>query len=371
MKKGIDYIGVGVGGIIFDAGGRIFLARRGREARNDSGKWEFPGGAVEFGEALEHALAREVMEEYGIAIEVQSLLDVVNHLIPAEGQHWVSPTFICRVADGTPVIREPHKCAEIGWFEIDRIPEQELTIASKKSLESLKKNPQGEKRTVKRAYSYPVDAILLLGPTGSGKSPLGDRIAALGFLGRRSHHLDFGSELRSISSGTDAECYSSAERNFILDVLEKGALLENEHFVLAEKIIALFLERSRFRQGDVLVLNGMPRHEGQAKDVAKIAAVHAAVVLVCSVESVIRRIEENTGGDRTGRVDDERMLIDRKLRIFAERTAPLIEYYKQAGSSVYHVEVSERTTTDSAYQRLSSLAAVHPPVALVAEPPQR
>jgi len=139
MKKGIDYIGVGVGAVILNSEGRVFLAKRGRDVRNESGRWEFPGGGVEFGETLEHALAREVREEYGLEIEVQELLDVVNHLIPAEKQHWVSPTFLCRVKSGAPSIREPHKCDEIGWFTLDEIPEGLLTIASKKSLESLRK----------------------------------------------------------------------------------------------------------------------------------------------------------------------------------------------------------------------------------------
>ena len=139
MKKGIDYIGVGVGAVIFNSGGRVFLAKRGREARNESGKWEFPGGGVEFGETLEQAIVREVMEEYGIEISVLGLLDVVNHLIPEEGQHWVSPTFLCSIVSGTPRIREPHKCDEIGWFAIDNIPVEKLSLASKKSLESLKK----------------------------------------------------------------------------------------------------------------------------------------------------------------------------------------------------------------------------------------
>ncbi len=139
MKKGIDYIGVGVGAVILNSEGRVFLAKRGREVRNESGRWEFPGGGVEFGETLEHALAREVREEYGLEIEVRELLDVVNHLIPAEKQHWVSPTFLCRVKSGAPSIREPHKCDEIGWFTLDEIPEGLLTIASKKSLESFRK----------------------------------------------------------------------------------------------------------------------------------------------------------------------------------------------------------------------------------------
>ncbi len=139
MKKGVDFIGVGTGAVILNGDGKVFLALRGREARNESGKWEFPGGCVEFGETLEHALAREVMEEYGFEIEVLELLDVVNHIIPAEKQHWISPTFLCRFRGGTAVIKEPHKCDKIGWFRLDEIPEQHLTIASKKSLESLRK----------------------------------------------------------------------------------------------------------------------------------------------------------------------------------------------------------------------------------------
>ena len=139
MKKGVDYIGVGVGAIILDQDNKVFLARRGKEAQNESGKWEFPGGGVEFNETLEHALVREVMEEYGFEIEVQQLLDVVNHIIIAEKQHWVSPSFLCTVKSGTPHIKEPTKCDEIGWFDIERIPVNDLTIASTKSFASLKK----------------------------------------------------------------------------------------------------------------------------------------------------------------------------------------------------------------------------------------
>src|SRR5512142_2512661 len=98
-------------------------------------------------------------------------------------------------------------------------------------------------------FSRPVDAVLLIGPTGSGKSPLGDILESRGFLGRRSHHLDFGSELRSVAAGIGASSYTQDEQDFILGVLERGLLLENEHFVLARKIIGLFLERARFRPG--------------------------------------------------------------------------------------------------------------------------
>ena len=116
LRRGIDYIGVGVGVILVDEQGRVFLARRGQLAKNERGLWEFPGGSVEFGETLAAALNAEMREEYGIEIEVERLLDVVDHILPGEGQHWVSPTYVGRVLAGTPHIREPEKCNEIGWF---------------------------------------------------------------------------------------------------------------------------------------------------------------------------------------------------------------------------------------------------------------
>jgi len=139
MKKGLDYIGVGVGAIIFNKDGKVFLAKRGSEARNEKHKWEFPGGSVEFGETLENALVREIREEYGFVIDVVQLLDVVNHILPEEKQHWVSPTYLCRYKNGKPCIKEPHKCEEIGWFNIGAIPSKDLSKASQKSLQSLKK----------------------------------------------------------------------------------------------------------------------------------------------------------------------------------------------------------------------------------------
>ncbi|MDO8524700.1 MAG: hypothetical protein Q7R99_03655 [bacterium] len=42
MKRGVDYIGVGAGAIIFNNEGKVFIAQRGPGARNESGKWDFP-----------------------------------------------------------------------------------------------------------------------------------------------------------------------------------------------------------------------------------------------------------------------------------------------------------------------------------------
>ena len=56
MKAGIDYIGVGVGAMVFNDDGHVFLSQRGKLAKNERGTWEFPGGKVEFGEKLADAV---------------------------------------------------------------------------------------------------------------------------------------------------------------------------------------------------------------------------------------------------------------------------------------------------------------------------
>ena len=132
-RPGVDYIGVGVGAIVVDGLGRVFLARRGPEAKNERGLWEFPGGSVEFGETLGDAIRREIKEEYGVEIRVGELLDVVDHILPAEGQHWVSPTYLCSITTGTPTIREPAKCVEIQWFALSDVPD-DLTQVTRLNL---------------------------------------------------------------------------------------------------------------------------------------------------------------------------------------------------------------------------------------------
>jgi 8-oxo-dGTP diphosphatase len=122
MQPGRDYIGIGVGAMVFNQQGQVFLAKRGPHASNERGTWEFPGGKVSFGEKLAAAIAREFLEEYDMVIEVVALLGVSDHILAEEQEHWVSPTFIARHVNGTPTILEPEKCVEIGWFALDALP---------------------------------------------------------------------------------------------------------------------------------------------------------------------------------------------------------------------------------------------------------
>ncbi|MCC2631310.1 MAG: hypothetical protein K0S20_9 [Patescibacteria group bacterium] len=142
MKPGTDYIGVGVGGIIFNKEGKALLALRGDKTPNESNHWEFPGGELEFGEDLEEALIREIKEEFGIEIRIERLVDICNHLIPAEKQHWLAIAYTAALVSGEPVIREPATCKEVGWFAWEEIGNMKLSIATRHNYEALSKRPE-------------------------------------------------------------------------------------------------------------------------------------------------------------------------------------------------------------------------------------
>ncbi len=193
-------------------------------------------------------------------------------------------------------------------------------------------------------------ALLLLGPTGAGKSPLGDLLEEQGLNGRRCVHFDFGANLRSVaatgqlpSTGQALAKLTEADRAVIRQSLQTGALLENEHFSVAAKVLLGVIEALRLTAADLLVLNGLPRNVGQARDMDPLVKVVRIVVLEGSAQVIHQRIRLDSGGDRGGRVDDDVRLIERKLATFHERTAPLIDHYAEQGATVHRLEVDVHT----------------------------
>ena len=136
MKKGIDYIGVGVGGAIINDNKEILLFLRNKDPEN--GFWSIPGGSVEYGESVENALVRELYEELGVKVEIISLLGVANHIIKEKGSHWVSPEFHVKIVSGTPKNMEIEKHTKMLWFSLDKLPEK-LAIPAVVAIEGYKR----------------------------------------------------------------------------------------------------------------------------------------------------------------------------------------------------------------------------------------
>ena len=112
--------------------GRIFATQRGYGAYKDG--WEFPGGKIEAGETSQEALAREIMEELNVEIEVGKMLDTVEYDYP--DFHLSMDCFLCTVKSGEMVLKE-HEAAK--WLtretlrSVDWLP-ADLSLINKINL---------------------------------------------------------------------------------------------------------------------------------------------------------------------------------------------------------------------------------------------
>jgi len=198
-------------------------------------------------------------------------------------------------------------------------------------------------------------AIVLLGPTGSGKTPLGEMLRERGLWGRPCLHFDFGAAMRDLVTCNQPDPWVTREDlAFLADVLRTGALLEDSEFPLAQRILRSFLERNRADPNVLVVLNGLPRHAGQAEALRPLLAVCAVVNLQCTAETVFERIGRDAGGDRSGRVDDAPDLLRRKLEIFRRRTLPLVEHYRAAGVPIFEIGVGPDTQAEPVHRELQA-----------------
>ena len=136
MKRGRDFIGVGVGAVILNENHEILLLLRRCPPEVDC--WSIPGGAVELFETVEDAIIREIKEELGLDARVVALLNVTNHILENEGTHWVSPAFLINVVKGTPEIKEPEKHGGLKWFFIDDLP-RNITMTTSSAIAGLKR----------------------------------------------------------------------------------------------------------------------------------------------------------------------------------------------------------------------------------------
>jgi 8-oxo-dGTP diphosphatase len=101
--------------------GRLLLAQR-PEGKTMAGLWEFPGGKVEAGESPQGALARELKEELGIAVNEADMTPFSFASHAYERFHLLMPVFLIRSWEGEVTAQEGQQLAWLSAGEIRSYP---------------------------------------------------------------------------------------------------------------------------------------------------------------------------------------------------------------------------------------------------------
>lgn len=124
MHPGLDYIGISTPFYCNDGKGNFLLHKRSQNCRDEKGRWDPGSGQLEHGTSLEQNVLREVMEEYGVAGEIQERLPAhdIFREFNNKKTHWLAIPFFVKVDTSLVRMNEPDKMDEIGWFRLDNLP---------------------------------------------------------------------------------------------------------------------------------------------------------------------------------------------------------------------------------------------------------
>ncbi|HEY7726323.1 MAG TPA: (deoxy)nucleoside triphosphate pyrophosphohydrolase [Anaeromyxobacteraceae bacterium] len=118
-------------GAMIERDGRYLITQRSPKATLPL-LWEFPGGKVEAGESDEEALARELHEEMGIAVEVGARAIHVEHSYEAYDIDFC--VYRCRLQGGA--IRNL-KVHDHRWVRPDELDDYQFPAADEKTIARL------------------------------------------------------------------------------------------------------------------------------------------------------------------------------------------------------------------------------------------
>lgn len=98
--------------------GMTLLVRRANPP--DAGLWGFPGGKIEYGETVEAAALRELLEETAVTAEARGVittLDIIERSPAGDPrQHFILVAVRCRWLSGVPLAADD--ALEARWFPI-------------------------------------------------------------------------------------------------------------------------------------------------------------------------------------------------------------------------------------------------------------
>lgn len=123
---------------------QFLVARRKSDCLVAAGKWEYPGGKIEFGETAENALVRELTEELGCTVKPLLLLCASSHVYSPQSQskeqqkdsslHVILISYLCEIFEGKP---KALACPEIKWVTKSQLLDLEFCEADKKTTDTL------------------------------------------------------------------------------------------------------------------------------------------------------------------------------------------------------------------------------------------
>lgn len=157
--------------------------------------------------------------------------------------------------------------------------------------------------------------IIIFGPPGAGKGTQAKIIAQENNL----VHLSSGELSRQMLN--DKKLGEKIKK-----YLDAGQLVPNNIII---NIVEKFIEDNATCDG--FIFDGYPRNLGQAKALDHLAKkdktnIHLVINLKLTEEEALRRILLR--GKMSGRSDDNIKTVENRLRIYRERTAPILNYYQ-------------------------------------------
>jgi len=117
---------LGVGAIVIDAD-RVLLVERAREPLR--GYWSLPGGVLEVGEKLLDGMRREALEETGLEVQPQFLVEIFERIMldatGAAEYHYVLVDYLCRVSGGS--LAAGDDVSKVLWVNRSDLPQYRIT----------------------------------------------------------------------------------------------------------------------------------------------------------------------------------------------------------------------------------------------------
>ncbi len=135
---------VTVGGLLRDEAGNLLLVR----TRKWSDKWGIPGGKVEYGESLQAAFAREILEETGLAAGNPRLVmmqEAIEHPEFHRPAHFVLINYVADVAGVRPAVTLNDEAQAFTWATLPEAGGMDLNGPTRKLLERVVATERGER----------------------------------------------------------------------------------------------------------------------------------------------------------------------------------------------------------------------------------